>query len=63
MQYIQLAFGENAERIFLCAKQVTPIMKRQRSGTIINISSRVGKIGLGLELRQPAARRHARADR
>ena len=35
----------NLKRTFNCAKEVVPLMKEQRYGKIINISSVVGKIG------------------
>lgn len=37
----------NLKGAFLCIKAVLPIMKRQRSGYVINISSLAGKIGFG----------------
>lgn len=36
----------NVSGAFYATRATVPLMKRQRSGTIINISSRVGKIGL-----------------
>jgi len=41
---------------FLCAKQAVPIMKRQRSGSIINISSAAGLFGYGLRTPYAAAK-------
>lgn len=37
----------NLKGAFLCTKAVLPIMKRQRSGYVINIASLAGKIGFG----------------
>lgn len=37
----------NLKGTFLCTKAVLPIMKRQRSGYIVNIASLAGKIGFG----------------
>lgn len=37
----------NLKSAFLCSKAVLPVMKRQRSGYIVNISSRAGKEGAG----------------
>jgi 3-oxoacyl-[acyl-carrier protein] reductase len=36
----------NLKGAFLCTKAVLPIMKRQRSGYIVNIASLAGKIGM-----------------
>jgi 3-hydroxybutyrate dehydrogenase len=36
----------NLKGAFLCTKAVIPIMKRQRSGYIVNIASLAGKIGM-----------------
>jgi NAD(P)-dependent dehydrogenase (short-subunit alcohol dehydrogenase family) len=41
---------------FLCAKRAVPIMKRQRSGSIINISSAAGLFGYGLRTPYAAAK-------
>lgn len=35
----------NLTSVFLCSKAVLPIMKRQRSGRIVNLSSLVGRAG------------------
>ena len=37
----------NLKGAFLCAKAVLPIMKRQRSGYVVNIASVAGKTGFG----------------
>ncbi|MCI0528545.1 MAG: SDR family oxidoreductase [Nitrospira sp.] len=37
----------NLKGVFLCTKAVLPIMKRQRSGYVVNISSLAGKMGFG----------------
>ena len=37
----------NLKGTFLCTKAVLPLMKRQRSGYIFNISSLAGKVGMG----------------
>lgn len=37
--------GINLRGTFLCARAVVPAMKRQRSGSIINVSSRAGAMG------------------
>jgi 3-oxoacyl-[acyl-carrier protein] reductase len=39
--------GTNLKGAFLCAKAVLPVMKRRRSGYIVNISSLAGKEGMG----------------
>ena len=36
----------NAKGVFLCCKRVAPEMAQRREGSIINISSRMGKVGL-----------------
>jgi len=41
---------------FICAKQAAPIMKAQRSGSIINISSTAGIFGYGLRTPYAAAK-------
>lgn len=38
--------GTNLKAPFLCARAVTPIMKEQRSGRIINVASMLGIVGL-----------------
>jgi 3-oxoacyl-[acyl-carrier protein] reductase len=38
--------GINLKGTFLCTKAVFPVMKRQRSGYIVNISSLAGKFGM-----------------
>jgi 3-oxoacyl-[acyl-carrier protein] reductase len=37
----------NLKGTFLCTKAVLPVMKRQRSGYIVNIASLAGKVGFG----------------
>ena len=37
----------NLKGAFLCAKAVLPVMKKQRSGYIVNIASVAGKMGFG----------------
>lgn len=37
----------NLKGVFLCTKYVLPIMKKQRSGYVVNISSVAGKTGFG----------------
>lgn len=37
----------NLKGTFLCTKAVLPVMKRQRSGYIVNIASLAGKMGFG----------------
>jgi len=37
--------GVNLTAAFLCTREVVPLMKRQRSGTIVNVSSIAGKRG------------------
>ncbi len=39
--------GINLKGTFLCTKAVLPVMKRQRSGYIVNLSSLAGKEGMG----------------
>jgi NAD(P)-dependent dehydrogenase (short-subunit alcohol dehydrogenase family) len=41
---------------FLCAKRAAPIMKKQREGSIINISSTAGLFGYGLRTPYAAAK-------
>ncbi|MER9202341.1 SDR family oxidoreductase [Mesorhizobium sp. M0933] len=41
---------------FLCARSAAPIMKRQQSGSIINISSNAGLFGYGLRTPYAAAK-------
>ena len=41
---------------FLCAKRAAPVMKRQRSGSIVNISSTAGLFGYGLRTPYAAAK-------
>jgi NAD(P)-dependent dehydrogenase (short-subunit alcohol dehydrogenase family) len=36
----------NLSGVFYAARSVVPVMKRQRAGTIINLGSRVGKVGV-----------------
>lgn len=36
----------NLSGVFYAARAVTPHMKRQRSGTIVNLGSRVGRVGM-----------------
>jgi NAD(P)-dependent dehydrogenase (short-subunit alcohol dehydrogenase family) len=42
----RLVIETNLHGTFYAARAVIPHMKRQRSGTIVNIASRVGKIGI-----------------
>ncbi|NWG20150.1 MAG: SDR family oxidoreductase [Chloroflexi bacterium] len=42
----RLVIETNLHGTFYAARAVVPHMKRQRSGTIINIASRVGKVGV-----------------
>jgi NAD(P)-dependent dehydrogenase (short-subunit alcohol dehydrogenase family) len=49
-----LSVGLDAQ--FLCAKRAAPIMKDQRSGSIINISSTAGLYGYGLRTPYAAAK-------
>jgi len=37
-------YSVNTKGVFLCSKEVTPIMINQKSGCIINIASRAGKV-------------------
>jgi NAD(P)-dependent dehydrogenase (short-subunit alcohol dehydrogenase family) len=39
-------FAVNVRGVFLCTKHVVPLMKEQRSGSIINMSSTIAEIGL-----------------
>ncbi|CAN7714423.1 SDR family oxidoreductase [Mesorhizobium amorphae] len=41
---------------FLCARRATPVMKRQASGSIVNISSTAGLYGYGLRTPYAAAK-------
>lgn len=41
----EAVFRLNVTSAFLCSKAVLPIMKRQRSGTIVNLSSMAGRAG------------------
>jgi NAD(P)-dependent dehydrogenase (short-subunit alcohol dehydrogenase family) len=49
-----LSVGLDAQ--FLCARRASPIMKDQRSGSIINISSTAGLFGYGLRTPYAAAK-------
>lgn len=42
----RLVIETNLHSVFYAARAVAPIMKRQRAGTIINLASRVGKVGV-----------------
>lgn len=42
--------GVNLTGHFLCARRAIPFMKSQRSGSIVNISSVAGKVGLPMRL-------------
>jgi NAD(P)-dependent dehydrogenase (short-subunit alcohol dehydrogenase family) len=41
---------------FVCMRQVAPVMKRQKSGCIINMSSAAGLVGLGMRSPYAAAK-------
>lgn len=41
---------------FLCARRIVPIMKKQRSGCIINLSSVAGLVGFGMRTPYTAAK-------
>ncbi|MFZ4718761.1 MAG: SDR family oxidoreductase [Ilumatobacteraceae bacterium] len=49
-----LAVGLDAQ--FLCARRVAPVMKRQGSGSIVNISSTAGQYGYGRRTPYAAAK-------
>lgn len=42
-----MVLAVNLKGAFLCSRAVLPIMRRQKSGYLINISSLAGKIGMG----------------
>jgi 3-oxoacyl-[acyl-carrier protein] reductase len=44
----------NLKSVFLCSKAVVPIMKKQKSGNIVNISSGAGRVGMGMYGSGPA---------
>jgi NAD(P)-dependent dehydrogenase (short-subunit alcohol dehydrogenase family) len=41
---------------FLCARRAVPVLKAQRSGVVINLSSMAGKVGYGLRTPYAAAK-------
>ncbi len=49
-----LAVGLDAH--FLCARRVVPVMKEQRDGSIVNISSTAGMFGFGMRTPYAAAK-------
>jgi NAD(P)-dependent dehydrogenase (short-subunit alcohol dehydrogenase family) len=46
----------NLDSHFVCARRVAPVMKAQRQGTIINISSMAGMVGYGMRTPYAAAK-------